>query len=898
LYEPEPDEGIADKEIAVSNNFGALLRDLRKRNGMTQEELALRLGYSRAMVAMLEAGKRQPDVEEVIDLYIPALGLEQSRDLASRLVELAANLRREGRPVQRRTVTLHHRMQRTRETRNDSHIPAAITPFLGREREVETLARRFLENEIRFLTLVGPPGVGKTRLAQEIARRLDLFFEQGIYFVSLAGVNEPDSVLPSILAALNVQGGSGGALATLVAYLRNKDVLLVLDNFEQILAAAPQLARIQSECAGVQMLVTSRERLRLRAEYVAQVQPLPLDVAVELLMERASAVNPLLDFAESDSQVIETICRRLDCLPLAIELCAAQVDYYPLARLMAQLEEHSLDMLEDGAADLSPHQQTLRAAIRQSWEMLNEDERSLLQALSVFAGGATAEMAEKVWKGFTGAKEESEQRSDFDKVAQGLMAKSLVRVETTALGDRRLMVLESIREFGQEQIEKTGNLDAVRALHFDACLYLARECELHMWSEEIPAWQSRFRVEMNNIRAAILWAYETGQDQQLSWLLIPVVQLVEPQVFNELAHWSLKLIEGQTLLPPAVRLRLHAHCALSAMSQKQFDSMRNHLFEVRRLVDACSDFVAKAEGMTLFGRFMLQGDEYISALRTAIEYAHAASGSSMKRELFGLSGSREWVTANALYMFATITAILGEVDCSYAAALEARDLSSAKKALSGELVFGRICLMRRDFVAAHAHFREAIEHARKLRNPVDAGFARAHTALSALYCGDLVTAEALLSENRVSYREEYGLSYLPITYLFSAETALDAGDIEAARVWQAEGLALPSESLGQGAWRILRLLVAARIAAASGKDEYAATLYGTIHGYDQRIRLGPTAMIRDSASMVMAEVRKQLGERNWHAAYTTGWALSPEEALQMTVDNTIRFRIDKIAPAE
>lgn len=862
----------------MSHSFGTLLRDLRKRNGLTQESLAARLGFSRPMVAMLEAGKRQPNVEEVIDLYLPALGLEASRDLALQLVELATAARRTTKPDERRAVALRQRMQRKIERRGASHLPAAPTPLLGREREVESISERFLEHEVRLLTLVGPPGVGKTRLAQEVARHLDLFFSEGVHFVPLAGVTDSASVVPSILAALNLKNGEKAPLATLIAHLRNKDILLVLDNFEQILDTATLLAQVQAECSDVQVLVTSRERLRLRAEHIILVRPLPIHIAADLFAQRAQAVNPTLEFTEGDRQLVESICRRLDCLPLAIELCAAQVDFYSPEQLLARIESRPLDTLIDGARDLPPHQHTLRAAIGASYDMLSASERELLTTLAVFAGGASPTMVEQVWR-----KLSNDPPAELEKVVRSLAAKNLLQVETTAVGERRLILLESIREFGRERLESVRGLAAMQAHHFEVCLHLARECEQNMWNDDGPARRGRFWTEMDNIRAAIGWAYVTGHFKEAAWLLIPTALLAEGAAYREIGGWSSKLLDHREFLSPEVQVRLTIICALDAQESSETNALRERLQELRDLVTQCMDPLSRCSALVYLGSMVSVGLESHAILTEAIRCARTAHNHAEAWSVFGYSGTYEWTLALALATFARHVVLQGGVDEAEAAASESLELWLAQKSLRGaanaHTALGRVALFKADFSNACFHFGEMMRLCETAGDHLAINFGRIQLALAHHYGGNSQQALRLLSDSLEEYREAFGLTYMPLAALISAEVALDMGRIDEARHWAAKCLDPALNVLDIGAWQILRLLVATRLAAADGKDAYAATLYGAAHGYNERIRLGPTAFIRDTAVSAITDVRKRLTEDEWLASFNYGSSLAPDAAL-------------------
>jgi predicted ATPase/DNA-binding CsgD family transcriptional regulator len=400
------------------------------------------------------------------------------------------------------------------------NLPAYLTPLIGREQEVQSACSFLQRPEIRLLTLTGPGGVGKTRLGIQIASDLVHDFANGVCFVSLALISDPELVIPIIVQALDLPevGDAGAApqpLQRLNTYLQGKQVLLLLDNFEQVVAAAPVLVELLTACAQVKVLVTSRAVLRVSGEYECPVSPLALPSPKELPDARAVAQSPavalfvqramprLPDFSLTDANaaVIAAICARLDGLPLAIELAAARIKLLPPEALLARLE-HRLAVLTSGARGLPAKQQTLRSTIKWSYDLLSADEQHLFRRLSVFVGGCTLKAVEAVCN-----KVDHVGLNVLDGVA-ALLDNSLLQQTEQAGDEPRFVMLETIREYGRECLEASGEREETRRAHASYYVALAEETEPKLCSAERENWVHRLEREHDNIRAALSWSVE------------------------------------------------------------------------------------------------------------------------------------------------------------------------------------------------------------------------------------------------------------------------------------------------------------------------------------------------------------------------------------------------------
>ncbi|HEX2068639.1 MAG TPA: adenylate/guanylate cyclase domain-containing protein [Actinomycetota bacterium] len=396
-----------------------------------------------------------------------------------------------------------------------TNLPSQRTSFVGRDAEAAEIGRLF--PEARLVTLTGPGGTGKTRLAIRVATDQLVRFKDGAFMVDLSPITEPALVPSAIAAALQVREEPGrGVLDTVIDHLRDREMLLFLDNFEQIVPAAEVVDRILSSCPQVCVLVTSRVPLHLSGEQEFPVPPLdspdPTRIAdltafsqyeaVALFIDRAAAVRPDFQVTNQNAPAVAEITARLDGLPLAIELAATRVKLLTPEALLARLGQR-LPLLTGGARDLPERQRTLRAAIEWSHELLDPDERRLFARLAVFSGGWTLDTAEAVCA------------SGLDlPILDGLASlvdKSLVRQEEIGAGEPRFRMLETIREYAADRLANSEEREALRRRHAEYFRDLAEEAEPHFIGEQQIKWLDEFEAEHDNVRAALQWAVENNE---------------------------------------------------------------------------------------------------------------------------------------------------------------------------------------------------------------------------------------------------------------------------------------------------------------------------------------------------------------------------------------------------
>jgi predicted ATPase/transcriptional regulator with XRE-family HTH domain len=539
--------------------FGTLLRRYRIAAGLSQEALAERAGLGANTIASLERGRRTAPRLTTTGLLADALGLAPD----DRATLLAAAVGTQAPSPAQEPVAPDVAPAQDNAPPRSATLPTPPTALVGREHDVAAvmhLVRRGVETSgSRLVTLLGPGGIGKTRLALAVAAAIQPAFPDGVVFVDLSTLRDP-SLAPAMVAkALGLQEGTQHARDLLAGALQDKQVLLVLDNFEQVVEAAAFVVDLVARCPRVAILVTSRSALQVRGEQRYQVTPLalpdarhapPLEAlanygAVRLFVERAQAVQPQFQLDSTNTAAVLAICRYLDGLPLAIELAAARIRILPPAALLARLTQGNrqggASLLSGGPRDLPARQQTLRATIEWSYDLLGGQEQHVFTSLAVFAGGCTLEAVEAVCD-----------LPALDVLAS-LVDKSLVQ-QTEHAGEPRFLLLETLREYGRARLEAEGALAALAQRH--AAYYLAFvEAERpDLGGPRQRTWFARLESEHDNLRAAIEWAIESGEAELglriagVLWRLWYVYGYL-----REGRHWLEHLLRLPATAPPRVR---------------------------------------------------------------------------------------------------------------------------------------------------------------------------------------------------------------------------------------------------------------------------------------------------------------------------------------------------------
>jgi predicted ATPase/DNA-binding XRE family transcriptional regulator len=500
------------------STFGRWLRQRRRHLDLTQADLAERVGCSEITIRKIEADARTPSrqVAELLAACLEVPTIERPDFMA-----FARSIPRE----------------------NPSVLPVSVAPagpvapltrLLGRDADAARIERRLLSDQVRLLTLAGPPGIGKTRLSMHVADQVRPYFADGVRFVALAPVRDPALVIPTLAQTLGVVQRAGQSVeAALSAALCDQQLLLVLDNFEQVGAAAPQIAELLRAAPLVKALVTSRATLNLSGEHIYAVPPLalpdpcalpPLDdltcyPSIQLFVERVRAVRPEFMLTSESAPIVAAICARLDGLPLAIELAAARCKLFTphalIERLLRPDGAGALSMLVNGPHDLLAHQRTLRGTLDWSYELLTQEEQSVLMRLAVFAGGCDIEAAEAIASELRIENVELKNpqpvgiilNSQFSilNLIESLLDQSLVRQEAGPDGEPRFVLLETIREYALDRLAAEGGLEETRRRHaaYYATLAHAAAPQLRGAGQERRLQQ--LHADYHNLRTALEW---------------------------------------------------------------------------------------------------------------------------------------------------------------------------------------------------------------------------------------------------------------------------------------------------------------------------------------------------------------------------------------------------------
>jgi predicted ATPase len=731
------------------------------------------------------------------------------------------------------------------------NLPHQLSTFIGRQKELADVKR--LLKETRLLTLLGPAGTGKTRLMLQVAEEVIEDYPDGIWLVELAPLTDPDQIPERVAAALNVQEQPGRKIFdTLVDYLRHKGLLLLLDNVEHIVQESAEFTQHLLEgCPELTMLVTGREGLFIDGETTLQIPPLSLpkekqaleEIAssegVHLFLERARSVRPDFGLTEGNGATIAEVVRRLDGIPLALELAAARLRMLTIQQIHAHLNDR-FRLLTGGRRTALPRQQTLQALIDWSWRLLDHKERTLLRRLSVFSGGWDLESAQTV-AGF----DPLDALDVFDQLEQ-LINKSLITVAYPPGGDARYGMLESIRQFAQDKLFEAGEGQTLRDRHADCFVRFAQESEYHLIRETMLPRVDRILLEMDNLRAVLTWTFEARPQLALR---------ISSSLLHHWAHW---------ILPTEARNWL----------ETSIDKTRG-LLETEPGEDLIEDLIKAYIGLGII--YSLAGE-----IPTSL--AAMDEGIALARENGDLEHMTDGIAWRANVLLLNQYEIPAEWEQEVDRALEISEQNGFEISEAWlNQVKTYLHVNQGEFAGAQPYFQRLIRIARHLNNPrLNANVLQIQARIAVLQ-GDPETAKHYLLKAIDDFRAMNDLRHILHSNSDLAHLLRRAGNIQAAlplyretiKRWQEEG-SLPALAH--------QLECFAYMAIASGDHAHAARLLGRASATREGLNAHSTDPLEIAEmGQAMTQLAGALGQEERDRVMAEGAQMSMDDAVTLAL---------------
>ena len=850
--------------------FSDVLRRYRMSAGMTQEELAERAGLSARGISDLERGRRSRPYFETVRLLASALELGDEDRAA-----LFASARGTLVEVPRPTIEEH-----------STHLPSQLTSFVGRESERRIICEVLQRDTVRLVTLTGAGGVGKTRLALQIAAEMRAAFDDRVYFVPLASLRDHNLVLATIAHGMGLTDTSNEPpLARLIANLRGKRALLILDNLEHLLDATPAINELLIGCPDLSVLATSRAALSLSGEHEFVVPPLELPEpnqsddltalmrfpAVALLLDRLSMNDPGLTLSVGDVAAITEICRRTDGLPLAIELAAARNRHMTLQELASRLR-HRLDLLARGPRDLPHRQRALRDTIAWSYELLGADEQRLMRWLAVFSGGWALASVEAL------CRDEDDWRINVVDGLATLIESSLVQITRGVDGLSRYDMLDTIREFAEEALAETGESHLVHERHAAMMMAYAEQSDRGLRSGARTKWTRNVAPEVENVRAALRWLLDQDETERalvfignLLWFWDAVSRGREGRTWGE-----------EALAKPNADPQSWSYARASYVTGQQAWAMGDLVAASRLLSHSAERFRALGDRRSLGQTLDQLGSTYLS--KGDLDAAQALLSESA--ELLDNDDYR-WDYGLSIFMLGDVMSRTDPEAARrcYEMSLEAFRTVGDPFGMAIPITgLGGLAMRERDYATARALFEEGLALRRAAGHTFNTAISLTSLGELSRYEGDVEGAQDYLEQSLKLFRDLGDAERMAWTLYNLSMVAIQTGNLLVASDALRESLSLRLEH-GSEAQVSQTLAGLSQVALLSGKADCAARLLGMVEVI--RTSMG-IAMPKDEDGEAEQRCRQQaktiLGAQGFEAALADGLQSSRGEAIRLAFE--------------